>query len=95
MKAIHHQITGLKCDVPGCAGRDDSIKFEEYSNHIGHPCPVCGASMLTKEDHELVLALIKMAEDINETIGEVPDNTPTIAVKMNMNGTGTVDPEIV
>ena len=38
-------IYGLKCDY--CDYRDDSVKFSEYEENIGKPCPNCGNNLLT------------------------------------------------
>lgn len=50
----------LACDAPGC---DVRVPIETFSaEHIGRPCPECGASLLTREDYEDALPTFQMLE---------------------------------
>ena len=60
--------SGLKCDH--CNYRDDSVQFSEYEASIGKPCPECGNSLLTQEDYDKCLKVIKAVATINK-IGNV------------------------
>jgi C4-type Zn-finger protein len=51
-------IKGLKCDA--CSYQNLNIEFkglEDMENYIDAPCPVCGESLLTKEDFKLIKTL--------------------------------------
>ena len=63
MNNVELNIVGLKCD--NCDWIDMSIPFSEYENNINRPCPKCGQSILTQEDYEECLAMVKAAEIIN------------------------------
>lgn len=39
----------LKCDAEGCDHVEEVDEITE--DHIGKPCPKCGASLLTEEDY--------------------------------------------
>lgn len=56
-------ISGLNCD--NCDFSDDSIKLEDYEGSIGMPCPNCGESLLTKEDYESVMDMVRAVEVLN------------------------------
>jgi hypothetical protein len=64
------EIHGLKCDTPTCDWRDDTIAFEDYEKYINHPCPKCGASVLTSEDYHLALTLLETFEKFKEQISD-------------------------
>lgn len=59
LKDMGIEIYGLKCDNTQCSWEDMSIPFEEYKNNIDVPCPMCGESILTKDDYEETSRLIK------------------------------------
>lgn len=62
------KYSGLKCDC--CDYRDDEVKFEEYEKYINYPCPKCREPLLTKEDYQKCLRLIKTVKIAN-AIGKV------------------------
>ena len=62
------KYSGLKCDC--CDYRDDEVRFEDYEKYIGYPCPKCRESLLTKEDYQKCLRLIK-AVKIANAIGKL------------------------
>ncbi|WP_422073918.1 hypothetical protein [Tranquillimonas rosea] len=41
-------IEHLKCDAAGCDHVEDVDQITE--DHVGMPCPKCGANLLTEED---------------------------------------------
>ncbi len=53
-------ISGLKCD--NCTYRNDDIVFEDYKNNIGAKCPECGESLLTQEEYDDCIKLMKQFE---------------------------------
>ncbi len=53
-------IKGLKCD--SCTYRNDEILFQDYKNHINDKCPDCGESLLTQEDYDDTIKLMKQFE---------------------------------
>lgn len=55
-------IFGLKCDAPACNYEDRSIKFEQYEEYINHPCPDCGAPLLTQADYDTTMQIVNMAK---------------------------------
>lgn len=85
-QAIKYKIHGIKCDH--CAWKDMSVKFDDYKEWLNKPCPECGANLLTEADMKTCLFMIGMADKINEYIGEVKDDSKTVAIKIEMNGSG-------
>lgn len=89
-------IRGLKCDAPSCGYRDDSIEMSEYESYIDAPCPLCGASLLTREDFELVDVVIQLTSEIEQMVKESEERFPAgdedskslLKVNFSMNGTG-------
>jgi hypothetical protein len=57
------KYSGLKCDC--CDYRDDEVRFEDYEKYINYPCPKCREPLLTKEDYEKCLHLIKVVKIVN------------------------------
>lgn len=55
--------SGLKCDH--CSYRDDDVKWEDYEKSIGRPCPECGHSLLTQEDYDKCVKIVKMVMALN------------------------------
>lgn len=55
-------IYGLKCDTEGCGYRDDTIKFEDYPQHIMTTrCPRCNNVLLTQFEYDRSLKTINIA----------------------------------
>ncbi|MBP2232481.1 hypothetical protein J2847_005810 [Azospirillum agricola] len=101
-KILRHQISGLKCDAPGCGYTDASVSVVEYPKWVNAPCPSCGAPLLTEADYRAVLrhmaAAIKINEWANRWLPEwllrrwdisQPDRKAGAVVYGEMNGTGT------
>ena len=63
---IEFEISGIKCDTPHCNYRDDSVKFEEYPNYLGKPCPVCGANLLSHADYDMCLKQYRIVAKYNK-----------------------------
>ena len=45
--------SGLKCDKPGCAYRDDTVTPDQFESSVGRQCPLCGTNLLTLRDFHL------------------------------------------
>jgi len=59
-ESIGLNIKGIKCDTPHCNYRDEDVPFEDYSNWVNKPCPVCGRSLLTLQDYNAVLKIVRV-----------------------------------
>jgi len=103
-------IEGIKCDAEGCDYEDMDLQWgttpedilKANDDMLGKPCPKCGASLLTPEDHANVKVMVLLAPELTaleEELkilfpGEVEDKQVKVSIKMN--GTGNVevgDPE--
>ena len=62
-------IRGIKCDARNCDYNNDDVVFEEYSEWVGRPCPLCGANLLTQEAHDHAKAFIALSKKINKWFG--------------------------
>lgn len=58
--------SGLKCDNPVCDWKDTTIKVENWHTWINAKCPKCEANLLTLEDYNNAIIVIKTAELLNE-----------------------------
>ena len=87
-------IKGLKCDNPKCDYMDYEIPFEDYPNWINVPCPKCGSNLLTQEDYDISVSIIKAAELLKRCSGPIDPNAPLAKMKVHLNGSGQVDFEI-
>lgn len=64
--AMRVESLGVKCDTEGC---DFKVSFgarEEYTNYLNKPCPICGANLLTQEDHDTMSKMLDMMEAANQ-----------------------------
>ncbi len=50
----------LKCDY--CDYRDETVTFAEYPANIGRPCPKCGHSLLTQEEYDDCLKIMRRVQ---------------------------------
>lgn len=83
------QIHGLKCDKPGCGYKDDNITREMYPAYIDHPCPNCGASLLTPEDFKTVLRMEAIVRFCNKWFSWLRFfKTKPAIYKYDLDGTG-------
>lgn len=64
----------LKCDAPGCTHVSDVEAITE--DMIGTPCPVCGASLLTREDFDVWQVVFKPAIEASHAAGLTRDSSP-------------------
>lgn len=90
MEVITVNIKGIKCDNPTCDYRDDNIIPADYSKYIDMPCPKCGASLLTKEDHEATMNLIELSTILNQLLPQPKGDEKKLSLTVEMNGTGDV-----
>jgi len=100
-KAVTIESMGIKCDAPECDYHDANAVFDidNPEEWLDRPCPKCGASLLTQEDLNTIIASRKMMDAINEMaerMGLVPDDSEVdesdmVAVTMDYNGTGKPD----
>lgn len=88
MKAINYNISGVKCDAKGCDYVDDTARLEDYEKYLNAPCPKCGAPLITEADLLHVQKMVKLADVINAAVGPVPDGSPVMFAKVEMDGTG-------
>ena len=102
-KAVDFKLQGVKCDSPRCDYVDDSavLSPENAFQHVGDPCPKCGASLLTIEDAQTIVKLSKVVFVIN--VVAFPFMVLTLPLRLvfrsfsrvghyhgNMNGTGDI-----
>lgn len=59
------EISGLKCDNPNCNYHDPSVPLSDYEKSINKPCPDCGESLLTQDDYDQVMQMVKAVEIMN------------------------------
>jgi hypothetical protein len=91
------KIGGLKCDNPKCGFRDNTIKFSDYPLFINFPCPECGSVLLTQEDYNPTLQLIK----VDKMAQVFKEKHPFLAkfllrnYKVSLNGTGRKGMKII
>lgn len=67
----------LNCDAEGCSHVEQVSEITE--DHVGMPCPVCGANLLTREDWEAwkpIQAVLRQAKAMAESSGALPDAAP-------------------
>ena len=72
-------MNGLKCDSPGCSYHDRSILFDDYEKYIDAPCPECGASLLTREDYDKTVALVKTLRFVTKVTGKISAVTSAVS----------------
>lgn len=80
------EISGIKCDAPGCGYRDDAVKREEYPDYINRPCPKCASNLLTQKDYSFVVALEKWVAFFEKWFFWLPGKKKIVRVELN--GTG-------
>ena len=67
-------IKGIKCDNKECDFRDDKVKFEDYQEWLNKQCPKCGENLLTTEDYNKCLVMIRVAAIVNERLPQREDD---------------------
>lgn len=72
----------LKCDAAGCDHEEPAAITRE---HIGKPCPKCGANLLTEEDY-LMGAALQAASDFFSREMPIPADAETQLVSINPHG---------
>jgi len=90
MNNIDLNISGIKCDAPGCDFINESVKMEDYKNWVNRPCPKCGANLLTQADLDAVNDLVEKANYINSL--ELPEEFLKNRARMegSLDGSGIV-----
>lgn len=99
------EITGIKCDAPGCGYSDPNIPRhgEDYADYLNAPCPKCGASLLTEADLKLVqritagtnlLNRIGKALGLKSQRGKRSADDQIIPLSMHGDGSLTVHPMV-
>lgn len=85
-------VSDLKCDARDCDYYEHNVSHEDYYKWIEHPCPKCGASLLTFEDYNKVE---RMKETINKLdckctrwLARLSKRFTKKKYKVEMNGTG-------
>lgn len=72
-EAVKTMIYGIKCDNPNCNYKDMSVPFEDYSNWVNRPCPLCGENLLTEKDYRKCKMAI-WATNVANKLFKVPDD---------------------
>lgn len=67
-KFVLLNISGIKCDNPNCDYRNNEVRFEDYAKWIDKPCPKCGQNLLTQQDYNFCLNMMKQVDVINNVI---------------------------
>ena len=96
-------IEGIKCDNPACDYEDMNIQWGSTPEdilatndaYLNKPCPKCGTSLLTPEDHASVKLMIllmpemnALEEELKEIYGEDHPINEEVNCKVHMDGTG-------
>lgn len=82
-------IYGLKCDNPTCDYQDNSIQLEQYEDYINHPCPECGAPLLTQADYDTTLTIIKSIQSAAKLgLNTNNYNEEMYKISVQLDGTG-------
>lgn len=68
---MHEQY--LKCDEPDCNHREVVENITE--NLVGKPCPLCGANLLTQEDHDAFHALSDLVQAVLAVMPKPAEDT--------------------
>ncbi len=57
----------LTCDADGCGyiSPNETLSVEELETHLGEPCPMCGANLLTEADFKNVKVTYDYIDLIN------------------------------
>lgn len=92
MKAIVHEIKGIKCDNPDCGWCDMEAEFlpEKWLNV---PCPDCGSNLFTEAAYEQMKTTIAMINAINEmakSLGLVKTDDERINIELIHNEEGLI-----
>lgn len=78
-KIVEFSPHGIKCDMPGCGWRDDTVVWDPktYGRELlNKPCPQCNGNLYTERDFKLVRRLARTAKVINATFGWLMWFTP-------------------
>lgn len=91
---MHFKVGGIKCDTPHCNYKDMSVKYEDYPDYIGKPCPICGSNLLTQADYDSIKFMEKLMS--NPILNAINDICLKLGMEeshytVNMNGTGKMD----
>lgn len=92
--ALEMNIGGLKCDNPECDYIDMSINVNEYEQYVNSKCPKCDEILLTEDDYRNVKFLLGVTELANKIFPKRKDDTPTVTMAVNMDGSGEMNLEI-
>lgn len=64
----YRQMGKLHCDNPSC-GHDLPEALPISEALIGYPCPKCGSDMLTRQDYNAAIQLMRIADFANKLLG--------------------------
>ena len=88
---------GLVCDNTKCDWEDKTVKVEDYPDWLNKPCPKCGENVLTEDDYNNHLLLLKMIEFVNtlspEELAEFNDATNGLVSDEDMKKFDGFNPE--
>ena len=88
---------GLVCDNTKCDWEDKTVKVEDYPDWLNKPCPKCGENVLTEDDYNNHLLLLKMIEFVNtlspEELAEFNEATKGLVSDEDMKKFDGFNPE--
>ena len=77
----------LKCDADGC---DHVQKVEVITaDHVGMPCPICGANLLTEEDWQAWKPFQALLAAVGKVAGGQSDQADRVGVRVGLHGAKT------
>lgn len=88
------KISGIRCDNPECDYDNADVQVEDYINWVNKPCPKCNSNLLTENDYNNVLFLLKIQERARELYPQVEDDREMDSYIINMNGSGSMEYEL-
>ena len=78
------RIYGIKCDH--CTWRDDTVPFSEYERYINKPCPQCTRSLLTEDEYQECVDLIKRVEGLHSVFHALRWLNPLYYLRLILGG---------
>ena len=85
-------MKGLRCDNPNCDYEDLSIERKDYEKYLSIPCPLCGSTLLTKEDYQVILDLEKLE---NNFFYKMKSFFCKENYSIELNGTGYIGAKVI
>ena len=72
----------MQCDNAQCDYIGEPIEYEQAESYIGTPCPKCGENILTQQDYDNLVTIIKGMDLINHITKDNPynENEPKVLI---------------